>query len=145
MADHVRKQIRDALAAALTGMATASTVFVGRVHPLETDDVPAVNVMTEAEEISIDSKGGKLSRDLSAAVEGHAMAAAGLIDILDAIAKEVEAAVAAAGDLGGLVKAITLESTEVDMTGDGQQSAGFVRLVYAINYVTSEAAPDVAL
>lgn len=145
MADHVRKQIRDALAAALTGMATAARVYTGRVHPTETDVLPCALLFTNEETIGRGSKGGTLTRDLSAVIEGHAEAVAGLVDVLDTIAKEVEAAVAAAGDLGGLITAADLTGTEIEITGAAQKPTGLIRLEYLMTYNTSEAAPDVAL
>lgn len=145
MADHVRHQIRAAVAAALSGMATAQNVFTSRLTPAQAAVLPCALVFTNEETTSPMDKGGGLLRDLTVAIEGHASAAADIADTLDTIAKEIEAAVAAAGDLGGLVVSVHLTATDIEMTGEGERPAGLVRLEYHMLYHTSEAAPDVAL
>lgn len=148
MADHVRQQIRAALETALTGLATASTVYVGRVAPIDADNLPALVVSAAAENVELASKAGALLRSLTVEVEGHAQQASGILDTFDAIAKEVEIAIAGAADLGdlaALASSVALLDTEIEFTGESVQPAGLVRLTYEITYQTTEAAPDVAL
>jgi hypothetical protein len=145
MADHVRKQIRAALTTALTGLATASTLYVGRVAPIDADNLPALVLATDAENVERGSKGGGQARTLTAEIAGHAQQTSGILDTFDAIAKEVEAAIAAAAALAAIAKSVDLIGTEIELSGEAAQPAGLVRLTYAIVYHTNEAAPDVAL
>lgn len=148
MADHVRQQIRNSIAAALVGMPTVSNIYTGRVTPVETRFLPAVLIITDEEVITSGSKGGgsrTLDRDLTLSIEGHAEAEAALVDLLDTIAKEIEIAITAAGDLGGLAKSIDLNGVDGETSGEGVAQAGFIRLTYNVRYETSNAAPDVAL
>lgn len=145
MADHLRKQIRTALEAALTGLATAQNVYVGRVAPIDADNLPALVLMTGEEAVEREAKGGRQARTLTATIEGHAQQASGILDSFDQIAKEVEISIATDAPLAALVKSVDLTGTEVEITGEAVQPAGLVRLTYQFVYHTQEAAPDVAL
>lgn len=145
MADHIRKQIRDEIQTALTGLATASTLYVGRTAPIDADHLPALVITTPSESVEIGSKGGGLKRSLNVEIAGHAQQAHGLWDTFDTIAKEIEAALATAAGLAAIALSVTLLETEVEVTGAPEQPAGLVRLTYEIVYQTTEAAPDVAL
>ena len=144
MADHVRKQIREALEIALNGMATASTLYISRVQPIDADDLPAAVLFTNAEESERHTKGNVLVRRLTVSVEGHAQTASGLDDTLDQIAKEIEIAIDGAGNLGGLISSSDLIGTEIEFS-EAVQPVGLIRLTYIFTYATTEAAPDVAL
>ena len=49
---HVRKQIRDAVVTALTGLSTTgSRVYKSRIYPLETGKLPGLAIYTKSEEI----------------------------------------------------------------------------------------------
>lgn len=143
MGDHCRKQIRDALKTHLSAnMATVQTVQSGRVHPLESDPLPALLVSTPAEALDPFNKNGDQSRVLSLVMEGYATGAAAA-DILDAIAVEAEALVLAG--VPAWVKETQLTTTTVDLSGDAVNIAGVMRLEFDIVYHANPAAPDTPL
>ena len=87
---HVRKQIRDALAALLTGLATTGgNVFTHALYPLEAAGLPGLNIATPSETIE-DASRTTQGRELTATVEGYASAVGQMADTLDTIAAEVE-------------------------------------------------------
>lgn len=95
MADHIRKQIRDAAATALTGLTTTgSNVFTGRVSPLSLSELPALAIFLNADEAIEGAYNGGATeeREGTLRVEGIAKANDDTIDTLDQIAKEVEEA-----------------------------------------------------
>lgn len=95
MADHIRKQIRDAAATALTGLVTTgSNVFSGRVSPLGLSELPAIVIYLNADEAVEGAYNGAPTeaRDGMLRIEGIAKANDDTIDTLDQIAKEVEEA-----------------------------------------------------
>lgn len=138
MADHVRKQIRDAVETALTGLATTgATVFTSRVYPIEADSLPCLAILTATETIALDE--GTLEaphRLLTVEVRGIAKATSALDDTLDTIAKEVEVAMRSDITLGGLSAGLDLSSTEMELTAEGDQPHGQVSLFYIIQYRT---------
>jgi hypothetical protein len=142
MADHCRKQIRDALIAGFATMATVSTVQTGRAIPIESADLPALLVYTNDESTEAHNKIGDQSRFLAVDIEGHVQGQ-GVVDSLDAIAAELEPLVFFAAP--AWVKEIYLLSTVVELSGDAVQPAGLIRLSYTLRYHVNRAAPDVPI
>lgn len=148
---HARKQIRDAIVAALTGLSTtADRVHAGRTFPLGQDHAPTLLVYAVRERSSVDAmaSGGSsaiLVRDLELAIEGRVMMAGVPDDLLETIAAEVETAMMADPSLGGLTREITLLSTTINTQSPGQSHAGEVRLDYRVVYRTRENAPQAAV
>lgn len=149
MANHLRRRIREAVAGAITGLATTgSRVYQSRVYPLEDADLPALRVTTLGETID----GWSVSaprvqeRHLRVSVEIVARAVADLDDTLDQAAKEVEVALAMpCAALAGIAKSITLQSTDIELDGASQRPTGHAAMVFDVFYMTAENAPDVAL
>jgi len=53
MANHVRQQLREAIATAITGLTTTSTrVFQSRVYPIEVGQLPCLVVTSDGDEIT---------------------------------------------------------------------------------------------
>ena len=98
MANHLRRQIREAVATAISGLATTGArVFPSRVYPLETEgDLPGLLVFTLAEASSRSTlpAPGLMQRTVRLQVVAVAEATADLDDALDQICKEVEIALA---------------------------------------------------
>lgn len=145
MADHCRKQIRDAVQAYLAAnVTTAISVLAGRVHPAEKQILPALLIYTNAESIEDMAKATtgrdrKLSRTLTMTIEALAMGD-DVIDTLDAIAAQVEPLAMAA--VPAWVKEIELTETAVELTGDALEPAGMLRLTYDLVYHAFMATPD---
>lgn len=142
MADHYRQQVRDAVVAAVTGLATTGPrVLRNRVHPVEEETLPCLLVYSLREESEIEAIGRPrgLLRALDLAVVAVSRDRL-LDDALDAVCAEVEAALGAA-TLGGLVKDLTLEETEVQFDGEAERPTGRARMTWRALYRTPENDP----
>jgi hypothetical protein len=151
MADHVRKQLREAAALTLAGLdTTGARVFTSRVYPLERADLPGLLVRvaagaSETVEPQTVHSPRMLERVMPLEVVGVARAVDDLDDTLDQIAKEVEVALASPASVLAIAKDIVLRSTTVEMVDGTEKPLGTVTLQYDINYFTHDNAPDVAL
>lgn len=160
MADHVRKQIRGAVAAALANLPTiGDRVFPGRAYDLGEDEMPGVIITTATrdagERSGVDLDGGSiggpvtLARMVPVSVIGFDKGE-DVEDRLDDIAVEVEQAIAAAQDnqqsaLMVLVKDVRLVATQIGISAQGDTRVGQIRLSYEIDYLTVRDAPAIAV
>lgn len=144
---HVRKSIRDAIVAALGGLATTGArVFPGRNYPLEDTELPALTVFTDDEQVDIGSLGiGRTqNRTLDAIVEAHFKDVASLEDKGDTILAEVETALGPSTNLGG-AKYAQLARIQFDRDGDGDKPGALMRMTFKVIYITALGAPTTAL
>ena len=144
---HVRRQIREAAAAAVTGLTTTgSRVFQSRIHPLRDADLPCLLISTDDEQIDASNAvmGGELERELTLTVRGVAKANADLDDTLDGIAEQVEPVLNGA-TLSGKAKKCLLASIRVEMDETLEKPVGTITLEYRVTYFTTPAAPGTAL
>jgi len=144
MADHLHKQIRDAIVAALTGLATSgSRVYANRLAPLPDALSPTLLITLDEEtatELSI-TENPIYGRELRLSVSAVAKATTALDDTLDQMSKEVEVALAAGITLGGT----RLDFTYTGMSFDDEQSdqpVGIKRMSFTISYTAVANAPD---
>lgn len=152
MANHVRQQIREAVATTLTGLTTTSTrVFQSRLRPLVDADLPALRIYTDAEEVNNEVSIGfpnRQERTLTVRVEAVVKVADNFDDALDTIIKECEAALNAstsAYTAGGLARGgITLDRIEIDHDAETDKPVGIARMDFQAVYYTQSNAPDVA-
>lgn len=137
---HARRQIREAVATALTGLTTTgSRVFQSRMR--EQESLPCLLVVTDTENVDA-SVGTIQQRDLDILVTGLAQGASNVDDTLDAIAEEVETAMQAAGTLGGLVSvAPGLTGIRTQFDDSLQQPVGEIELAFRCTYFTHAGAP----
>lgn len=148
MANHLRRQIREAAATTLTGLATTgSRVFQMRVYPLQDAELPGLLIYTNSEtsERTTLPRPSIMERRLELVVEGYAKANADLDDTLDGIAKEVEVAMFGNPGLTGTAKSATLRASETMLEDGGEHPVGRIRMTWEVLYFASEGAPDVAL
>ena len=148
MANHLRRQIRERIAADVTGLVTTgSNVFQARVYPLEDAALPCLLVYSTSEESEILNQGTPrlLSRTLNITIQGVAAETSDVDDKLDLIAKEIETALSADRDINSLAQDSFLTSTEIEINADGAKTVGTLRLNYQIDYRVYDNAPDVAL
>jgi hypothetical protein len=90
---HVRQQIRERIAANVTGLTTTgSNVFASRVYNISTSELPALLVYAISESSERDSflSTNGLERSVDILVEGYATTSANLDSVLDTISAEVE-------------------------------------------------------
>jgi hypothetical protein len=135
---HVRTQLRTALVATLTGLATTGNrVHASRMRPQGDANLPCLLVTTNDEQID-STVDAILLRDLSVSIRGFAMASAALDDTLDQIALEVESVMASNP------RAI-FERVEIDYDDELEKPVGAITLTYRIQYYTTAADPAVMI
>lgn len=148
MADHLRRQIREGIATAVTGLTTTgSRVFQSRVYPLEVADLPGLLVRSSSEVVEVMTIHAPRLQQRSVNVEVVAVARAtsDLDDTLDEICKQVEIALAMpVTALAGKAKNVSLASTEIELTGGAERPVGTATMTYVVEYFAFENAPDVA-
>lgn len=143
MADHLRKQIRDALQTYLSAnLATVTAVMTNRVTKIEEDLLPCLLIFTNEESASYLTNEGVFNRSLQVTLEAYAETEQ-TVDTLDAIAVEVESQVSSA--LPAWIKLCSLISTSVELSGDPAIPSGLLRLDYEVEYQCLAAAPDTPL
>jgi len=147
MSDHVRKQIRNAAKGALQGLGTTGDrVFVSRVYPLDTAQLPGLLIFTPAEDSGREDSPTDLMRDLTLQVHGIVRISGSLEDELDDIALEVEQALDGLG-LAGLAKIYHgIQGTVSTLAGeDVDKPHGAIAMEFLYTYRTVSGAPDVAV
>lgn len=148
MAYHVRRQIREAIATAVTGLAaTGARVYQSRVYPVESGSLPCLLVYSnnEASEPATIHPTRLIERTLTVELVAVAKATSDLDDTLDEICKQIETALAMpVAGLATLAKEIHLQETAYELAGTAEKPTGTARLTYAVAYFTAENAPDVA-
>lgn len=145
MADHLHKQIRDAIVTALTGLTTTgSRVYANRLQPLP-DALSPTLLVTLDEETAQQATFHTYpiyERELRLSVAAIAKAATGLDDTLDLVSKEVEVALAAGITVGGR----TLDVSYAGMSFDDEQAdkpVGIKRMNFTVPFTAAANAPDV--
>ena len=146
MGNHVRRQIREAVTAALMGGTAGANVFAARTLPLARDLLPALLVATDEERVDVASIHSPqlLERRLTVTVRGVAKAANDVDDVLDALLKDTETALAG-NTLGGLCKGLYLTSVSVQLDGSTDADVGIVEAAFSADFFTAGNAPDVSL
>lgn len=147
MAAHARQQIREALATALTGLFTTGVnVFKSSTQVFYDTDLPGLNIICNDETLEVlgISPNPLQERSLNAVIIAKSAATNDVDDVLDTICKEVES-VLAVSTLSGLVKQITLKSTEITQDDHQDLIIGQALMQFEISYYTQANAPDVAL
>jgi hypothetical protein len=156
---HARTQVRDAVIAAVTGLATTgASVFAGRTRNLGTRHPPALLVYARETRTVADTQRGvavrKLAHTLRLFVEGRVSRSAAnanedvarkLEDQLDQVELEVGAAIGADATLGGKVKDILLIGSTLSAQAPGESHEGEVRMEFEVQYRTAEDAPGVII
>ena len=138
---HVRKQIRDNMTSALTGLSTTgSNVFQTRFFPLEEGKLPALCIYSRSEEAEYATIGTNrtVMHVVEFTVEAYAKATSGVEDTIDTIAVEVAEALATDVTRGGLAKDTRVEGFSVDFNADGEQPVGIASFTVLVDYVTVE-------
>lgn len=146
MALHLRKQIREAVATALTGLTTSSSrVYQSRSEELQDVSLPGLRIYTNNEQVAAQTLGPSRLEDrvLDLVVECCSKKLADLDDELDLMIQEVEVAIAANQGAGG-AKWMQLRSIEIEMEGEAEKQVGVAKMNYEVHYIAALGAPDVA-
>lgn len=149
---HVRKAIRDAIAELMRGTVTAGgNVFPSRLFSLDEGQLPSISVFTTDESnaetitkvtLGSASRAAMLARALPVIIEAHAVMDDDIDDTLDALAVEIETAMASPVTVAGREIPAQLVSTQTTFSADTDLQVGVLRLIYTATYSTREDAPD---
>lgn len=145
MANHLHRQIREALETLLSGLTTTqSRVYANRLQPMTDATLPGLRIYADQEEASVLTVHSPQmqERRLELIVECCAKASTALDDTLDQISKEVEVAISAGITLSGK----TLPITYLGMQFDDEladKPVGIKRLRFSIEFSAMNNAPDV--
>jgi hypothetical protein len=144
---HVRRQLVNAVVQVLANLATTGPrVHADRTWPVESGATPCLLVYARNERSGSDTMGGpsrRLRRELTLSVEGLVAETGDSDATLDAIAFEVETALAADPKLGGLCLDLQITSTDIAANAEGETRQGRIRLDFTIIYRTAANAPGV--
>lgn len=151
MAQHVRTQIRVAVAALLSELPTvANRVYVSRVYPLERASLPGLIIMTASDENDTSQGAIKLGSTiiwskLQLIVKAFVKGTADVDTSLDQIENEVRKVLMVDRTLGGLAKNIRWLDTTIQLDSGSEQPIGLAEILFCIDYRINENMPDVAL
>ena len=146
MADHVRKQLREAIATLVTSLTTTGTrVYQNRVYPLQTSELPCLVITTDGDQVDniTMNNPAQQQRETRVRIEAYARATATLDDTLDLICKEVEIAIAGAST--SLVKGLMYNGCQIDIEAIGDQPVGKASMIFSKDLYTVSNAPDVLI
>lgn len=146
MANHVRQQLREAVATVVTGLTTTSTrVFQSRVYPLQTSELPCLVVTTDGDQVENLTVHNPVQqqRTTQLRIEAFAKATSNLDDTLDTICKEVEAAIA--NSSASTVKGLMYNGAQIDIEVLGDQPIGKATMLFSKDLYTVSNAPDVMI
>ncbi|MCT4575085.1 MAG: hypothetical protein N4A43_02390 [Alphaproteobacteria bacterium] len=139
---HPRQQIREAVANRLKEVNTKAKnrVFTSRAKPIFDQDMPAIIIYTNEENIKQerwDTDGfGALTRELDIFIEAIDKGKEELDDNLDALALEIENALDGWEIPNRKSSVLKFTGTDMDMSIDGKSIYGAIRLSFSLNYRT---------
>lgn len=151
MALHLRDQIIDAITAALTGLTTTgANVFTDRDianEPLADTALPALNI-EQGDESSIPVSLGyprTVQATVTVDIAAHTKRATGTLARKQAnlIAQEVQVALYANRQLGGLNEKMTLSRTSYTPSSESDSARGELTMSVEVEYFYKEDRPDV--
>lgn len=150
MANHVRKQLRDAVTTRVTNLTTTSTRVHGhRADPLQISGLPALTIHTPGDEAEVQTIHAPITygRATRVTVTGVAAAAANaettLDDVLDTIAKEVEIALGTALTVDGKSVLLVYLGTTIEEKEAGEKTVATIEIEFAAKLYTEGTTPDV--
>lgn len=143
---HVRQQIREAAATALTGQTLAvNDVFSSFVYPSEGNDLPLIHVRIDSEESEQAAMGGLLTRLVTLLITAVADGDERDLDnTLDTLAAEIESIIGG-NTFSSAAKQTVLIGTEVERSADGKRPTAAITLSFAVVYHTDEQDGEIAL
>ena len=143
---HYREQIRKAAITAVTGLTTTgSRVKSSPVYNLADNMSPtlAVRARHSIPDYAAGEMNEKLQWSVEILIEGYAKTNTDLLDTLDDMASEVEAAIYSNAALSALCNGyIEAGEQTIDIDTDGDLPLGKIEILYTIYYHALEGAPD---
>lgn len=138
MATHPRQEIREAVVARLLDATRAqSRVYPTREVPWRRTELPAIAVYALSEGADSSRIPGDYVRTVAVAILACVSVSDKVDDELDAIALEIETAIATDTTFGGKAVDAYLTETVIEVTEEQGRPLGAVRLTYDVRYQTS--------
>ena len=141
---HARTQIKEAVIALLKDNTSAGdNVFSSRIYAINEPKLPALLVYTKPETVGEQSISYPRTqhRELTVTIEIYVKSNSDVDDAADALALEIEQLIAAAPQLGGLVKDMVLDNTDIKYLDEGEKPIAVAILTYAVLYTVKEHEP----
>ena len=142
---HARTQIRNAVTTLLKGNTAAGNhVYEARVYPINEPKLPALLIYTKQETVGEQSMSRPRTqqRELFVTIEAYVKGRGNVDEDTDNLAMEIEQLIAADPTLGGLVKDITLETTDTQLYDEGEKPVAVAVLTLSTLYAVKENAPQ---
>lgn len=137
---HLRKQIRDAAATALEAI-SGITVFTNRTRPIESSDLPAMEVRTPSETVERLDKSPRSDRSLALEVLIYTEGDTAPDQAAD-WAVDIEAALIGNAALAALITDIDVETVTFESNADAEAAYWSHRITWDVRYVTLESDPE---
>ncbi len=140
MADHIRKQIRNAVIAKLkSANIVGDRVFGNRARKIFRNECPCILIYTDKEPAEVANEAPReFKRDLQLAVEiivaGSASDDHDVDDQIDDLAVKVEEAMTDDETFGDLCADTVLGDTEMDIIEDGEKPIAAAKIVFSMPY-----------
>lgn len=140
---HARQQLREAVVGLLLAVPqTGGRVRSGRAYPWQDAELPCLEVLTAEEALAEDSLSGEIQqRECALDVVIRARATAGVDDLLDAIAEQVEAALGSAVAVGAVSVDLRYEGASSEFSDAAQEPTGRATLRYTATYFVAAGVP----
>ena len=144
---HARTFIRRSVVSLLKNSSTlkkiiGDKIYESKIYPI--DNAPAILVYTSQEQVLEHSMGYPRSqtRQLTLIIEAYAKANTNIDTTVDSLALGIEETLSANHTLGGMIKDITLLSSETIFSGDGDKPIAVATLTYHLTYRIKENKPN---
>lgn len=147
MADHIRQQLREAVALAVTGLTTTGVnVHQARIDDLQPSELPALLVSTRTESSELTSASAPMIYQsvVDVLIEGVAAADEDLDDTLDEIALEVEVELADSVTVSGKGVLLLYQGCDINFDGASELAVGSIALRYSATLFHEALTPDIA-
>lgn len=145
--NHPRQEIREAIAERLKESNTSANenVFTNRTKPLFNQDLPAILVYANSEQIKKtqwDTDGfGALDRELEVFIEAIDTGKENLDNELDKLALQIETALDGWEIPNKKSAILKFKGTDTDFSIEGKSVYGAIRLAFTVNYMTESKQP----
>lgn len=146
MANHARRQIREAV---VTRLKTAVTAFSNRVYPYRVRPhitLPDCIAFTPEDMLAgtvFGASGPVDTREVTIAIAVRAKVTDDLDDTLDGYCSSIEKAMLTDDTFGGLLRGLTPEKTEITVSAETEKEVGLAVLTYKGRYRVARSNPEV--
>lgn len=141
---HMRQQIREGAEGLINAIANINTVYSSRVRTVDDDQLPVAIISTPIEQLADTGEAigdSARVRILTLVVDIHAKGKL-MDDVLDALAVDVEKALASDATLGGFAINSELEETECEFDASTDNDVGRLTMTYQVMYRTDKNDPE---